>query len=128
MHHSMRYSVSIPSWMERTREAMLMCHYCDTSSNVDGNCCSTEPLKTSSNVRQCPIQQEQPQQNEELSLSSLPVSSCWLWTSSNDNNFISSLLMIGKSLSSQKDDDDFIEIQYGVTPRNLQEDYELHRV
>ena len=122
MTNSRRYlksTTSAPSWIERTSDAILMCHYCGTSGNIDDKYYSTEPCTKSLTIRKYPIkpqqQQQQPQQYEKPSFPSSPVASCWLWSTNNEYHSV-------------KGGDDFIEMQYGVSPRNLQEDYELQRV
>jgi hypothetical protein len=129
MHNSRRYCkapLSTPLWIERTREALFMCHYCDTSSNADDDF-SKFPQTNPSNIRQCVIQQQK--QDEKSTFMAQNTSPCWFLMSYNENNFLSSLLWMGHKFNNhQQDDDDFVEVQFGVTSRSLQEDYELYRV
>ena len=120
------YKAATLFWIDRTREAIFMCHYCDTSSNSEDKFSNsvTVPKATTSYIRQrqSTIQQ---QQNEKAPYT---ASSWWFSMRRIDNNFWSSLLGQDHTLSHQPDDDDIIEIEYGVSSRNLKEDYELYRV
>lgn len=58
--------------------------------------------------------------------SSLPEP--WFSIGTSNNNFMQSCLMMGQNLKDLDDDGNAIEIEYTVLSRNLQDDYELHRV
>ena len=115
-------------WIDRTREAIFMCHYCDISSNSEDKYSNsvTVPKATPSYIRQ--RQNTVQQQNEKAPYTAMSTSPWWFSMSRIDNNFWPSLLGQDHTLSHQQDDDDIIEIEYGVTSRNLKEDYELYRV
>ena len=106
---------------------MFMCHYGDTASRLDASASNSSTVRSASseNIQQCAIQHRQ---YEKASSTSPLITPFWFPMNTNDDKNKSSLLWMGQNLQKRKDDEDFIEIQYGETTRNLQEDYELYRV
>ncbi len=115
---------SIPSWIEYTREAILLCHCGDASStnntNSDYSNSVTVPKTNPANNIQHSMRTKQ------YESSSLPEP--WFSIGTSNNNFMQSCLMMGQNLKDLDDDGNAIEIEYTVLSRNLQDDYELHRV
>ena len=106
---------------------MFMCHYGDTASRWDASASNSSTVRSASpdNIQQFAIQHRQ---YEKSSSTSPLITPFWFPMNTNDDKNKSSLLWMGQNLQKRKDDEDFIEIQYGETTRNLQEDYELYRV
>ena len=117
-------SPSIPSWIEYTRDVILLCHCGDASSSnntgSDYPNSATAPKTNASNN----IQRFIPTKQYEISSSR----ERWFSIGTSNNNFMSSCLMMGQNLKDLDGDGSAIEIEYGVLSRNLQDDYELHRV
>jgi hypothetical protein len=120
----------LPSWLDSTVEAILMCHYCDASSkSVDDFSNPVSSLNTTtSNKQKSAVPEEQQKSCLNVPFAATFASPYWLCMSCNDNSFLSSLLHMSQNLSNHPQHDNFIESQYGVLLRNLQEDYELYRV
>jgi hypothetical protein len=120
----------LPLWILRTREMIFQCYFCgSTSMTPYGNgpdvehgsslvCTEIPDTTIQSNVKQYhTYQQKQQRQNQYFPL--------WLLFE-NQNMCLFSLH--GHNQNRRYNDNEDIEIQYGITPFNLQEAYELYRV